>query len=272
LIVTAQVDDGPQELLVAMLRPGRADAADHALAVLARLIPRLRQACPKARFLLRADGGFARPAIYDWCEDSANRVEYEINLPQNPVLKRLAAPYLKAVHEHYEQTGQWQRQFAEQQYRARTWPQARRVVLKAEVTVNHKGEPRDNPRFVVTSLSLPQAQQLYEHYGDRGEMENRIKELKTQLKIDRTSCHRFVANQLRVLLHAAAFVLHCELRRELEDTELAQAQVQTLQRRLLKLGVQVRETARHIWLHFSSSCPLQHLWPLLLERLQVAPT
>ena len=271
LLVTAQVDDGPQELLVAMLRPGQADAADYVLAILARLIPRLRQACPKARFLLRADGGFARPALYDWCEDSANRVEYEINLPQNPVLKRLAAPYLQAVHDRYEQTGQWQRQFAEAQYQAGTWPKPRRVVLKAEVTVDHKGRWRDNPRFVVTSLGLPEAQQLYEHYGDRGEMENRIKELKNQLKIDRTSCHRFVANQLRVLLHAAAFVLHCELRRELHGTELAQAQVETLQRKLLKLGVQVQETARRIWLHFSSSCPLQHLWPLLLERLRAAP-
>jgi len=272
LLVTAQVDEGPQELLLTMLRPGRADAASYTVAILERLIPRLRQACPKARFLFRADGGFARPAIYDWCEDKANRVDYEINLPQNPVLKQLAAPYLHDVHTIYEETGEWHRRFGEEQYQASTWPHPRRVVIKAEVTLNNKGEWRDNPRFVVTNLSLPRARDLYEHYGDRGEMENRIKELKNQLKIDRTSCHRFVANQLRVLLHAAAFVLHCELRRELHDTPLEQAQVETLQRKLLKLGVRVQETARRIWLHFSSSCPLQYLWPLLLERLRTVPT
>ena len=199
-------------------------------------------------------------------------MDYEINLPQNRVLKRLAAPYLREVHTIHEQTGQWHRRFGEEQYRADTWSHPRRVVIKAEVTVSDKGHLRDNPRFVVTNHNQPQPRELYEHYGDRGEMENRIKELKNQLKIDRTSCHRFVANQLRVLLHAAAFVLHCELRRELHGTPLAHAQVETVQRKLLKLGVRVQETARRIWLRFASSCPVRHLWPLVLERLRAAPT
>jgi hypothetical protein len=236
LIVTAQVDDGPQELLVAMLRPGNVDAAAYAVALLKRLVPRLRQACPNAQLLLRADGGFARPELYDWCEDEANRVDYEINLPQNRVLQQLAAPHLEAVHTLQAQTGQWQRRYAEAFYQAKLWPQPRRVVIKAEVTVKDNGDTRDNPRFVVTSLSVGQAQAIYEHYGDRGEMENRIKELKNQLQMDRTSCHRFVANQLRVLLHAAAYLLHCELRRQLHGTPLAQAQVATLQRKLLKVA------------------------------------
>jgi len=272
LLVTAQVDDGPQELLVAMLRPGNDHAAKHTVAVLERLVTRLRQACPKARFLFRADGGFAQPELYNWCEDEANGVDYEINLPSNTRLRALAAPYLEQVRAVYEETGEWHQKFAEEQYQAKGWPQPRRVVIKAEVTLNERGETRDNPRFVVTNLSVPQARDLYEHYGDRGEMENRIKELKNDLAMDRTSCHRFVANQFRVLLHAAAYLLHCELRRELHDTPLAQAQVKTLQRKLLKLGVRIKETARKIWLQFASSCPVQQLWPLLLERLQAAPT
>jgi len=89
--------------------------------------------------------------------------------------------------------------------------------------------------------------------------------------IDRTSCHRFRANQFRVLLHAAAYLLLCALRQGLAGTELAQAQVGTLQRRLLKLGVRVKETARRVWLQFASSCPLQSLWPLLLARLKPHP-
>jgi len=89
--------------------------------------------------------------------------------------------------------------------------------------------------------------------------------------MDRTSCHRFVANQFRVLLHAAAFVLCCALREALAGTELAAAQVCTLQRRLLKLGVRVKETARRVWLQFASSCPLQNLWPVVLARLKLLP-
>ena len=108
--------------------------------------------------------------------------------------------------------------------------------------------------------------------GQRGETENRIKELKNDLQSDRTSCHRFVANQFRLLLHAAAFLLCTELRRHLAETSLAQAQVSTLQRRLFKLGVRVRETARKIWLEFASGCLVQELWPLLLGRLRAAPT
>ena len=90
--------------------------------------------------------------------------------------------------------------------------------------------------------------------------------------MDRTSCHRVVANQFRVLLHAAAFVLCCELRRHLPGTPLARAQAGTLQRKLLKLAVRVHETVRRIRLQFASSCPLQELWPLPLERLRTAPT
>jgi hypothetical protein len=174
LLVTAQVDEGPQELLVALLRPGQAHAAKHALAVLERLVVRLRQACPNARFLFRADGGFAQPDLYNWCEAEANGVDYEINLPTNSRLRALAAPHLQQVRAIYDETGEWRQVFAQAQYQAQGWPQPRRVVIKAEVTVNERGETRDNPRFVVTNLSLPQARELYEHYGDRGEMENRI--------------------------------------------------------------------------------------------------
>ncbi|HID24639.1 MAG TPA: hypothetical protein EYP14_19885 [Planctomycetaceae bacterium] len=104
--------------------------------------------------------------------------------------------------------------------------------------------------------------------GVRGDAENRIKELKCDLAMDRTSCHSFLANQFRLLLHAAAFVLLSFVRRCLAGTELATAQVCTLQRKLLKLGVLVTESCRKVWLHFASSCPVRWLWPVLLERLR----
>jgi DNA-directed RNA polymerase subunit N (RpoN/RPB10) len=266
LLVTATVDGGPEELLVAMLRPGRSHAAAQALGVLRRLVARLREAFPQAQVLLRADSGFALPEIYDWCEQEPG-LDYLISLAQNARLRALAEPHLEDARAAYEETGERIQHFREEWYAAKSWAQERRVVIKAEVSAEG-----DNPRFVVTSLSAGQAQDLYEDYGQRGEMENRIKELKDDLKMDRTSCHRFEANQFRVFLHAAAFVLCAELRRQLQGTVLAEAQVSSLQRWLFKLGVRVRETVRRIWLEFASACPLQELWPLLLARLRAAPT
>jgi len=265
LIVTAQVDDGPQELLVALLRRGRSHAGRGARAVLRRLVARLRQQWPGVPILVRGDSGFALPALYDWCERQDVPVWYLIGLPQNVRLRAVAEPHLQAARDEHERTAEKVRRIHSACYAAKPWPHRRRVLIKAEVT-----DRGDNPRFVVTNLR-GRAAGLYELYAARGAMENRIKELKCDLQMDRTSCHRFAANQFRVLLHAAAFVLCCALREALADTELAAAQVGTLQRRLLKLGVRVKETARRVWLQFASSCPLQHLWPVVLARLKPLP-
>jgi len=263
LIVTAQVDGGPDELLVAMLRPGRLHAGRHALAVLKRLVARLRDAWPGVKILFRADSGFALPDIYDWCE--ANGVDYLIGLITNSRLRALAEPHLEQARAEYEHSGQKVRRIHHELYAAESWPHERRVLIKAEVA-----EKGDNARFVVTSLT-GEAEGLYDQYAQRGESENRIKELKCDLQMDRTSCHRFVANQFRVILHAAAFVLLSFVRQQLRGTRWAGAQVCTLQRHLLKLGVLVKETARRVWLKFASSCPLQWLWPLVLLRIRAAP-
>jgi hypothetical protein len=266
LLVTAQVDGGPQELLVAWLRRGRCHASRGALGVLKRLVARLRQQWPGVLILVRGDSGFAIPALYEWCEAQDTPVRYLIGLAQNSRLRALAEPHLQAARARFERTAVKVRRLHNASYAAESWPHERRVLIKAEVAA--KG---DNPRFVVTNLRGA-ALGLYNLYAARGEMENRIKELKCDLQMDRTSCHRFAANQFRVLLHAAAFVLHCALRAALAGTQLAQAQVCTLQRRLLKLGVRVKETARRVWLQFASSCPLQDLWPVLLARLKPLPT
>ena len=262
LLVTAQVDGRPQELVVAWLRRGRCHASRGVLAVLKRLVARLRQQWPEVLILVRGDSGFAIPKLYEWCETQAPPVRYLIGLAQNPRLRVLAEPHLQAARAEYERTAQKVRRLHDAAYAAESWPHERRVLVKAEVTA--KG---DNPRFVVTNLRGA-ARGLYNLYAARGEMENRIKELKCDLQMDRTSCHRFAANQFRVLLHAAAFVLHRALRAALAGTELATAQVGTLQRRLLKLGVRVKQTARRVWLQFASSCPLQDLWPVVLARLR----
>jgi hypothetical protein len=264
LIVTAQFDGGPHELFTAMLRPGRSHASRGALAVLKRLVAALRERWPEAQLVLRADSGFAIPAIYEWCEES--HVGYLISLARNSRLAALAEPHLQAAREEHQSTGEKVRHLHETRYAADSWTHERRVLIKAEVTA--KG---DNPRYVVTNLDEPDAEGLYSLYAQRGDAENRIKELKDDLAMDRTSCHRFVANQFRVLLHAAAFVLLSFVRKHLHGTELAAAQVGTLQRSLLKLGVRVRESVRRVWLQFASGCPRQELWPVVLARIRGAP-
>ena len=266
LVVTAEVDDGSQELLAFLLRPGNFSAGRGAVSVLQRLQARLQQALPTTKVVVRGDSGFGLPAVYDWCEAQPEPVSYVLGLATNSRLRELAAPYMHDAETIYEETGEPVRRFHEFQYAARSWSRERRVILKAEVTADGP-----NPRFVVTNRE-DDPQTLYDElYAQRGEMENRIKELKDGLKIDRTSCHRFAANQLRVLLHAAAFVLLSYLQALLAGTAWARAQVGTLQRDLLKLGVRVKQSVRRVLLQFASSCPVQHLWPLLLDRLRQRP-
>jgi len=265
LIVTAEVDDGTQELLAFVLRPGRSPASRGAVAVLRRIDQRLRTALPDTALLLRGDSGFGLPEVYDWCEEQEQPVDYLLGLAQNSRLKELAEPYMERARAEYEETGEPVRRFREFPYAAKTWSHPRRVILKAEVTAEGP-----NPRFIVTNMA-GDPEELYDLYARRGESENRIKELKHDLQIDRTSCHRFAANQLRVLLHAAAFVLVTCLRGTLAGTEWARAQVCTLQRDLLKLGVRVKESVRRVVLQFASSCLVQELWPLVLARLRAGP-
>ena len=261
LIVTAQVDGGSQQLLTTLLRSGKAHASHNALGILKRLVARFRQAWPQVRIIFRADSGFASPDIYNWCE--ANGVEYLIGLITNSRLLQLAEPHLQAAQNEYEQTQRKVRNLQQDMYAARSWPHLRRVLIKAEI--NDKGQ---NCRFVVTNINGSAAESLYNKYAQRGDPENRIKELKNDLQIDRTSCHRFFANQFRLFLHAAAFVLFDFLRRLLYGTQWAKAQVSTLQRDLVKLGVRVKQTARRVWLHFASACPVAELWPVILQRLE----
>ena len=239
---------------MALLRRGRGHASANALPVLRRLVALLRAQWPQVEIVLRGDSGFALPALYAWCEAGQLPVRYLIGLAKNPRLLELSKSHLEAARSEHEETGEKVRHIHELWYAAESWPHTRRVLAKAEVT--YKG---DNPRFVVTNLAGAAAQ-LYELYAARGEMENRIKELKTDLQMDRTSCHRFAANQFRVLLSS--------LRKALTGTRLCAAQVSTLQRSLLKLGVRVQESARRMWLGFASSCPVQDLWPVVLARLE----
>ncbi|MGH7635528.1 MAG: IS1380 family transposase [Gemmatimonadaceae bacterium] len=251
-------DEPNQQLVAAMLRPGNAATSRGALAMLKRIVDELQERFPKAGLRVRLDGGFAGPELLQFLDEAC--VGYAVGLPSNAVLVREAEALLAPMRLRSELTGKTEHVYGECDYRAGTWGRERRVVIKAEV-VRHEGrEMRDNPRFVVTNLKRA-PQRLYEDvYCLRGEIENRIKELHHGLAFDRTSCTRFLANQLRVLLTAAAYVLMQEIRHAAAHTSLARAQVGTMRERLFKLGVEVVVSVRRIVLHLPATFAFRDEW------------
>ena len=221
----------------------------------------MRKAWPKTRIIFRADAGFCRWKTLKYCDN--NDVGYVVGLTGNKVLERMAGPCTALAHSQFVLTGEKQRDFYEMCYAAGTWDRARRVIVKAEYL--DKGP---NTRFVVTNLDDP-PQDIYDDlYTQRGEMENRIKEQQLGLFADRTSCHKFVANQFRLLLASAAYVLIEHLRREaLSGTEFARAQVSTIRLKLFKLAARVCVSVRRVVLHLSSSYPRQPILQRIVARL-----
>ena len=232
--------------LAAVLRPGNTHSSRGALAVLKRLIQKLRQAYPKSLILFRADAGFAVPALYNYLEGQPE-TRYVIGFITNNRLLAETAPLLAKAHRQYQATGEKQRLFTSFSYQAESWDKPRRIIAKVEYT-----RLGANQRFVVTNLSRTPQFVYDDIYVLRGDVENRIKELKLDIKADRLSCHRFLANQFRLLLHTAAYCLFWLLRHHLQGTELATAQVNTMRLKLLKIGARIRETSRRIWVHLAS--------------------
>ena len=250
-----------EHLLCAYLRPSNIDPALHGRAILKLLVQRLRARWPKVRIIFRADSGFCRWKILRWCEK--HDVGYVVGLARNPVLERLTAPFMEAVEAAFDESGLKQRRFHEVSYAAQTWDHPRRVILKAE-----RLEQGPNGRFVVTNLThAPKS--IYDHwYAPRGDMENRIKEQQLGLFADRTSCHAFQANQFRVLLAAAAYVLLSHVRRVgLRGSALATAQVDTIRLMVLKVAARVTISCRRIVLHLASAYPYQTLFTRLVRQL-----
>lgn len=262
-------DEAEQYLFAYVLRPGNAVASVGAIGILSRLLPRLRAAFPRAQLRVRLDGGFASAEVFAFLE--AEGLEYVVAMAKNKVLERRAARLMGTARRLSRESGQTAHLYSECRYAARTWLQRRRVIIKAEV-VRHPGrEPKNNPRFVVTNLA-GSPRHLYEAiYCARGDIENRIKELHHGLQIDRTSCSRFLANQLRGLLSATAYVLFQELRLRAARTAFARAQVTTLREQLLKLGAWVRCSVRRIVLHLPASFPHLRDWQPLARTLGAAP-
>jgi hypothetical protein len=251
-------DGETDQLITAMLRPGNVHAGRGSVPVLRRLVRLLRAAWPDVAIEIRADSGFALPALYAFCEGAG--VTYTIGLIPNLRLEASAAPLLEEAQRQQAETGEKVRLAGEAMYAADSWPHLRRVVYKAEALP--KGP---NTRFVVTSRTdAPLV--LYNWYVRRGEPELWIKDFKRACFADRLSDHRFFANQFRLLLHAAAYWLLDTLRRWLVRRGIPRMQLDSLRLRLIKIAGWVRQRLDLVRLHLASSHPGESLWLALATR------
>ena len=243
-----------QDILACVLRPSSRDPASILSALIKLIARRLRQAWPRLRIIVRGDSGFCRPQALRRFEKWG--LHYIVGLQKNAALLQRVELAELALADMYHKTGGKQRMIGEFDYAARSWNRERRVIARLE----HDAHGR-NPRFVVTNLKGgPKA--LYERvYCARGEAENRIKEAQLDLFGRRASCHKFQANQLRLLLAAFAYTLMINLRRlALGGTELARACTATIRIKLLKIGAAIVRNTRRVRVLLASQHPLQHVF------------
>lgn len=251
-----------QQLLCAYLRPSRIDGAKHAAAILKLLVTRLRQTWPQVKIVFRGDSGFCRQRILNYCERAD--VHYLVGLARNTRLEQMTEFVELAMKDAYEASGIKQRELGEFVYAAQSWARERRVITRLEC-----GPQGTNPRYVVTNLTGDPKALYDDMYCQRGEAENRIKEAQVGLFATRTSCQHFQSNQLRVLLAALGYVLIERLRAlALQGTTLANAQVNTLRIKLLKVAAVVTRNTRRIRLYLASNWPSADLFAHAMSQLR----
>ena len=252
-----------KHLLAAYLKPSNIDPAYGAWSILKLLSRRFREVWPDVKIIFRADSGFCRHLMMNWCDQQENPIHYIIGISKNARLEKQAAPLIQFAQEQFEKSGNKQRIFGELSYAAESWKYERRVIVKAEHTSKGK-----NPRFIVTNLP-GNSRDLYDRqYCARGEAENRIKAQQLDLFADRTSCSNWVPNQLRILLSGMAYTLIEAIRRlALEGTELSKASCGTIRLKLFKIGAIILKNTRRIQMFLSSTYPYQKIFYKISYRL-----
>jgi hypothetical protein len=250
-----------KHLLAAYLRPSNIDAAHGSWAVLKLLSDRIKEAWPDTKIIFRADSGFCRHLMMDWCDK--NNIDYIIGIAKNSRLESKASDLMEQAILEFENTGEKQRVFGDITYSANTWKYERRIIAKAEYSARGK-----NPRFIVTSLS-GDGQSIYEdQYCARGEAENRIKAQQLDLFADRTSCTNFLPNQIRLLLSGLAYTLIEAMRRlALKDTILSSACCGSIRLKLFKIGAVLLKNTRRIQMLLSSAYPYKEMFYKISYRL-----
>lgn len=254
--------------VVTILRPGKTPNGKEVRAHLRRLVRRIRLHWPNTVITIRGDGHYGRREAMAWCEQ--NGVQYVLGLSKNATLDALV--YAKADEVRTKRAIERldvARDYTETRYAAKSWPQPRRVVARFEASL--KGF---DARYVVTNIAHCGSQWLYDSlYCARGQAENLIKRHKSQLASDRTSCRSPLANQMRLILHTAAYWLMRTVRDAIPRPQsLASGEFSTIRQRLLKIAVRIKETASRVRLAFASNCPDAALFRGLVGTLILRTT
>jgi hypothetical protein len=271
LVVTISFDKERRKYPVAIvLRAGNAGAMDGVLAVLERLIARIRRYFPRGTLYFRADAAYAEGPLFDFLD--RRKVRYAVGMGANPVLRRLSAEYMSWVRPLAEEQQRSIALHGQGLYQAGSWSWPRMAAYKAEVLVKD-GEAADNDRYVIHTLpGTFGGEGVFKFYHGHSDEENTIKELKLEGGMDRTSCSSFAANQLRVLWSLAAYLLVQTLGERARCETLAGATMGTLRVRLLLVAVRVHSTVRRLWLEVAAHHPWAEQWLSCAKSLGAVPT
>ena len=259
-------DTATSRPVAVLLRTGKTPSGIEIRGHVRRLVRRIRRHWPNTRITIRGDSHYGRPEVMAWCE--ANGVDYILGLSGNAVLGRLVEPAADDVRvRRAEAEAPVVRRYTETAYGAKSWGRTRRVAARIEATTNGL-----DIRYVVTNLTRGSAEWLYDTlYCARGQAENLIKLHKTQLASDRTSCRSPLANQVRLVLHTAAYWLMLAVRDAIPKPQaLATAEFATLRMRLIKIAARITETATRVRIAFAAACPEAELFSGLARSLQPA--
>ena len=259
-------DTATSRPVAVLLRPGKTPSGQEIRGHLRHLLRVIRDHWPRTHITIRGDSHYARPEVMDFCD--ANGIDYVFGLSGNDVLRRLVEPIADDVRvRRAEANAAAIRRYTETRYGAKSWHVDRRVVARIEATAQGL-----DIRYVVTSFTHGSAEWLYDSlYCARGQAENLIKLHKSQLASDRTSCRSPLANQVRLVLHTAAYWLMLTVRDAIAKTQpLALAEFATLRARLLKVAARITETASRVRIAFAAACPEADLFRRIARSLQPA--
>jgi len=239
------------KFITAILRPGKRSGGKETVGYLELIVERIRKHWSNTLIVFRGDGHFSASELFDYIDAQDNMFSVT-GLTGNKRLFEQARRTIQSAENIYEQRQRKVKLYHSFYYQAGSWSSLRKVVVKVEMS-----ERGLNVRFISTDMFQAKARNLYEDiYCGRGNMELMIKDHKTYTKSDRTSCHSFTANQLRLFFHSAAYVLlHCLKTQVLKGTELSKATFETLRLKLLKIGGRVVELKTKIKIHLPNAYP-----------------
>ena len=250
------------ELVTTLLRPSNIDGAKYSGAILKIIVSKIRERWPNIRVIFRGDCAFARKHIFHWCEN--NEVEYIVGIGGNKVLQSKVKDKEEELITTQKELGCEQKEYMSFKCQAGSWKKERRIIAKIEAS-----EHGLSRRFLVTNNTCNSAKEAYENqYCPRGDMENKIKQLKLDLKADRLSCHSFLANQFRNFLAGLAYIIVTTVKKKLlQGTELANAYCRSITLKLFKIGAVIIEKKTKITYLFSSNFPFKELFACAMKKL-----